>query len=589
MWLDDWKKSKQIKFGQREVISSIESITRANTVIDVRCSCGGISHIPAYTFYKNASTRKTCGKCLVNKAAINRITTFGDLTTRSISVDDRVNIKIEAVCRCGNAIHASLRQLLIGKRKSCGKCVIKSIGSVHGNLTVTDDLSKVSSTKKRISVRCKCGNTSSVILRNLITGNTKSCGKCDVTEFKKFGQIAFGNLIVIESFDSITKMTQTVSVECKCGNITRKKLTNVVNGHTTSCGNCYTYVRKWWTENSEELQKTKFPLSDSPVHRMFQSDTLILNGKTKINGVCSICGENWNPVFNDIVRGVSLSCGCGYNRVSTQQREIYDLVQEYASSELEFKIGDFHYDVVVPSKKLVFEFHGLKWHSTNESRKTDFKKFTEAKNHGYDVTVIFEDEWLEKKEIMKQVILNKLGVTVTRLSNRPNRCTFTNPSSRELNDFYERNHYIGKTNASINYAASIDNNIVAALSLRSPNRQSRHQYELTRMASDPSVRVHGIWSKMFNKFVSDHKPASVVSFSDNRLFSGSVYSKMGFELDGEVRPDYYWTKDRKRYHKSGLRKSKGETGTENDLRINQGFRKIWDYGKTRWVWARDKV
>ena len=107
------------------------------------------------------------------------------------------------------------------------------------------------------------------------------------------------------------------------------------------------------------------------------------------------------------------------------------------------------------------------------------------------------------------------------------------------------------------------------------------------MASVPDVRVHGVWSKLLKKFVVENSPKSIVSFSDNRLFSGKVYDAIGFTMDGSVKPDYYWIKGMHRHHKSGLRKKGLERNsglTETQLREAQGYRKIWDLGKTRWVW-----
>jgi predicted acetyltransferase len=112
------------------------------------------------------------------------------------------------------------------------------------------------------------------------------------------------------------------------------------------------------------------------------------------------------------------------------------------------------------------------------------------------------------------------------------------------------------------------------------------------MASDPAYRVHGIWSKLFTEFIRNQSPISVVSFSDNRLFSGGVYEKMGFRYDGEVLPDYYWIRNGSRYHKSAMRKTTAEkmSGlTEKILRENQGYRRIWDLGKKRWIWHLGKA
>lgn len=125
------------------------------------------------------------------------------------------------------------------------------------------------------------------------------------------------------------------------------------------------------------------------------------------------------------------------------------------------------------------------------------------------------------------------------------------------------------------------------MSFKRPTRQSKHDWELIRITSDARYRVHGIWNKLLKQFIAEYHPTSIVTFSDNRLFSGGLYLKLGFSLDGHVRPDYYWVRGMRRFHKSGLRKTADEvkTGlTESVLRKDQGYRKIWDLGKKRWVY-----
>ena len=70
------------------------------------------------------------------------------------------------------------------------------------------------------------------------------------------------------------------------------------------------------------------------------------------------------------------------------------------------------------------------------------------------------------------------------------------------------------------------------MSLGHPNRQSKYDLEITRMASHPDYTVHGAFSyllKWFKNNIADN--ISIVTFSDNRLFSGQIYEKMGFVLD----------------------------------------------------------
>jgi hypothetical protein len=177
------------------------------------------------------------------------------------------------------------------------------------------------------------------------------------------------------------------------------------------------------------------------------------------------------------------------------------------------------------------------------------------------------------------------------VSLRPKKCEILDVASQDADAFYESFHYIVKCRPSISYGAFHQGRLVACISFKAPTRQSSYQFELVRMASDPEYRIHGIWIKLFRKFVCDQHPKSVVSFSDNRLFNGRVYPKIGFSFDGKVSPNYYWTKDGVRHNKSGLRKKNEEKNsglTEVQLRQAQGYHKIWDLGKKRWVWNHVK-
>jgi hypothetical protein len=75
---------------------------------------------------------------------------------------------------------------------------------------------------------------------------------------------------------------------------------------------------------------------------------------------------------------------------------------------------------------------------------------------------------------------------------------------------------------------------------------------------------------MFSIFVRQHKPSSVVAFSDNRLSGGKIYEKLGFVPDKEVPQGYRFVRGSRRYSKDELPSVKKS-------------KKVWDLGKTRWV------
>lgn len=303
---------------------------------------------------------------------------------------------------------------------------------------------------------------------------------------------------------------------------------------------------------------------------------------------CRLCGGEYFPRWSGIRLGKSLTCGCSVSQVSGGQSEIFEFVKSIdASAELEHKIGNLTYDVWAPSKNLAIEFNGLKWHSRKDSKRRDVEKWKNAAAFGASYLMIFEDEWVLGRQKVESLLRNRLGASRPK-SLRPKECEIRKIDREQADEFHERHHYIGRCSAPVSYGALFEGELIACCSFKRPTRQSLHQWELARMSARPDFRVHGVWSKIMRAFAADCSPKSVVSFSDNRLFDGRVYEKIGFRLDGELRSDYYWAKGSRRRHKSSLRKTGEEkkTGkTEAELREAQGYAKIWDLGKKRWVWT----
>ena len=451
-----------------------------------------------------------------------------------------------------------------------------------GKLKLITPISKISKFSQKVKVVCECGNRTEIIYRNLAIGNTKSCGKCELFLFQKKKVTKFNHLELLTPINSLSSLGQNAKFKCKCGTITNQKLYNVIIGHTKSCGKCYNSIYQSWENSTKKFQ---FPIPPGLIFGIIYHSNIIINHNTRLDSFCPICGNKWTPLFKDVRRGVSLSCGCSYHRISTQQEQISKIIHKHGILVyLERSIGKLKYDIVVPSHKFCIEFHGLTWHSKPGKKQEDKQKYKNAIQNGYTMMVIYEDEWMTKSQQVSDIILNRLNLQQS-IKLRPSECEIQNINSRQADEFYTQFHYIGGAQAKINIASIYNQKIIACMSFKRPTRQSKHDWELVRMAANPKFHIHGIWSKLLKVFKSKYDFQSIVSFSDNRLFTGKVYEKMRFKLDGEIRPDYYWVKGKHRYHKSRLRKRNHikESQTESQLRISQGYHKIWDLGKKRWV------
>jgi hypothetical protein len=369
---------------------------------------------------------------------------------------------------------------------------------------------------------------------------------------------------------------------CDCGQETLAKVVNVTTGNTKSCGKCMNRAQAWYSKNKDDLLKLKTPicLNDFPKGLIYPMEDIISTGipfKTQ----CYVCGSEYTPRFGDIKKGVSLTCGCTTFRTSSAQRGIADFVESLGLSvQMEHEVNKLKYDIFIPTKNVVIEYNGLRWHQDGNR---DFIKYTNALKHDLKYVMVFEDEWLKANDRVKNLLQYRLGAKSPK-SIRPKKCEIRSITHQKADEFYSLYHYIGPCNARINYGVLLEDKLVSCISFKRPTRQSKFEWELVRMVSHQDFRVHGIWTKLLGKFILEYKPESIVSFSDNRLFSGSTYQTIGFVNDGTVKPDYYWCKGTHRFHKSGLRKPKGEKRTESELRESDGYRKIWDVGKTRWVW-----
>ena len=61
-------------------------------------------------------------------------------------------------------------------------------------------------------------------------------------------------------------------------------------------------------------------------------------------------------------------------------------------------------------------------------------------------------------------------------------------------------------------------------------------YEWTRYASLPGLRISGGMGKMLKTFIKEVQPDDIMSYADLEWSEGSVYSQLGFELEGQKEP-----------------------------------------------------
>ena len=251
-------------------------------------------------------------------------------------------------------------------------------------------------------------------------------------------------------------------------------------------------------------------------------------------------------------------------------------------------------DVYVPSLKMGFEYHGLYWHSSaNKPDNYHLEKQTMAKEAGIELYQIFADEWESPaaKKFIARKLLPSEGI-YARL------CSISEIDSSTAKEFHEQNHIQGYKLGGCSFGLIYMGELVALMtfssvrSVRGIEAKEGH-YELARFST--SKRVIGGASKLFKFIVKELKATNVISYSDNRLFTGDVYPKLGFVKSHVTAPSYTYCapNNQKRLHKSQFRhanlpKILGDAyNPKLSERANceaNAYYQVYDCGLTKWVW-----
>jgi hypothetical protein len=193
-------------------------------------------------------------------------------------------------------------------------------------------------------------------------------------------------------------------------------------------------------------------------------------------------------------------------------------------------------DIYIPSLKIGIEVDGVYWHSSAVvDDNFHLEKTKQCEKSGVRLIHIFENEWIYKKEIVKQKLISILSKPTNRAYAR--KTEIVQLTNRQVASFYEANHIQGHANAHNGWCYGLvsNNELVAAMSFTERNGQC----ELNRYAS--SIHVVGGFAKLLTYFFMNNRDVyDVVSFADRRWSVGSLYYNNGFTLDGITKPSYYY-------------------------------------------------
>jgi hypothetical protein len=395
-----------------------------------------------------------------------------------------------------------------------------------------------------------------------------------------------------------------------------------VNNHTKVCIICPKHGEFWQTPSKHisrgdgcpicryevvaqknKLSKEEFIAKAQQIHQN-KYDYSKVEYKSYDEQICIICpihGEFWQTPDSHL-QGSGCQ-KCSYS-ISKCENEIIEYITPIIPIEIRNRtiLKPKELDIYIPSKQIAIEYNGLRWHSEefNKDKLYHLNKTLECNNKGIKLLQIFEDEFIEHKDIVLNKISHILGIQQNLPKIMGRKCKVEIISKDIAEQFLNDYHIQGYARSTIYLGAIYEDKLIAVMTFKVESKNSS-KWELTRFASDYHYVCQGVGGKLFNWFIKHYDPSEVKSFADRRWTlseNNNLYTKLGFKLDSILKPDYEYilkSNPKKRIHKFNFRKQILHERyclpldmTENEMIKELGYCKIWNCGLFKFKWKREE-
>lgn len=478
-------------------------------------------------------------------------------------------------------------------RRMTTKEFIEKANAVHqGKYSYENAIYTLS--KNHVSVTCPTHGSFLVTANNHISAaNACGCPECGGTQrlgLKKF--IARSYAIHNGTYDYsrvvYTSNSTAVTIICPVhGEFQQTPAKHLIGRGCPSCGGTARRSTAEWISLARAKHADMYSYEQTPAY---------FTGSDVVNIRCQAHGIFKQVMKHHVNRGYGCpSCG---QRSSQEQiiKEYLETLGVTVEQRNRKVIAPKEIDLWLPEYNIGIEYHGLHWHTEDRVGQLHLEKWKLANAAGVRIIQIFEDEWLNKQEIVKSRLCALVGKSEKVFA----RKTKIKPIEfRTAADFLSQTHIQSAGRAGISYGLYYEGVLVAVAVFGQARTGAMTQrndgvWEVYRYAS--IGRVVGGFTKLYKQFIEDIQPTEVISYCDLRYGNGGVYKAAGFVLDGVSPPDYWWVASGKieRIPRYQMQKHKLQTHpltkeyyvagmTERQICEAAGLRRIYGVGNQKWV------
>ena len=345
-------------------------------------------------------------------------------------IDSKSKVKI--ICKKHDVVFEQAPSEHLRGKEGCKACSGKSIVNTYSfifeakkthNKKYDYSKSKYVNSKTKVNIVCPEHGEFEQLPSNHING--QGCPKCkglSITEKKTMTTDSFIKKAIKKHGDKYDyskveyiKSTDKVIIICpEHGEFEQQAVSHLRGKGCNKCG---------IENNRKNLIKTKeqFIIDAQLYHnnKYDYSNIDYLNSHTKVNIICPEHGE-FQQLPYDHISGHG--CSKCTSSVSSQETEINDFLLELGLEPIQSSmsiIPPYQLDIYIPSHNIAIEFNGLYWHNELKVDKNyHLNKTNLCEEKGVQLIHIFEDEWLNKKEIVKSRLKQILGLNVNTVYGR---------------------------------------------------------------------------------------------------------------------------------------------------------------------------
>jgi endogenous inhibitor of DNA gyrase (YacG/DUF329 family) len=313
-----------------------------------------------------------------------------------------------------------------------------------------------------------------------------------------------------------------------------------------------------YTKSNEYKEKFKDIKLNSRIELLKDTDIEIIDFKDDIfTYKCKKCGNIWENSYSYLYPVCRKCHPWTHSRFETEVADyIKSLGIENIITNDREVIKPLELDIYLPDFNLAIECNGLYWHKEDIKGKDYHQRKTNlCKERDIQLIHIWEDWWINKKEIIQSIINNKLGLNTIKIYGRDTE--IKELENKESKIFLEENHIQGAINSSVNIGLYYNNELVSLITFGKSRYDKEYDWELLRFCNKRYTNVIGGASKLFNYFSNNYlNNKTIISYALMDISNGTLYSNLGFTLKGTTQPNYFYVKDLQRESRLKYQKHK---------------------------------